>query len=117
VILCAGPEGATRDFDDFSTTEHLIALGRAEASEIVRRYGLGTVPYPALPLPTSAIADGAADNSDDGAGSGQSAGPRPVPDRIDLTGGPDQSLPCLPSEVRSDSGAAAEPVTQPDPGT
>ena len=35
------PEGATRDFDDFSTTEHLIALGRAEASEIVRRYGLG----------------------------------------------------------------------------
>jgi NTE family protein len=29
VILCAGPEGANRDFDDFSTTEHLIALGRA----------------------------------------------------------------------------------------
>ena len=51
VILCSGPEGATRDFDDFSTTEHLIALGRAEASEVVRRYALGTIAYPAPPMP------------------------------------------------------------------
>ncbi len=48
---CIGPEGTTRDFDDFSTTEHLIALGRAEASEVVRRYGLGTIAYPAPPYP------------------------------------------------------------------
>lgn len=121
VILCAGPEGATRDFDDFSTTEHLIALGRTEASEIVRRYGLGTIPYPAAPLPTQAGPgiDGPG-KVDDGTGSGPSAGPRPVPGQIDPSGHsgrPDQSLPPPPSEVASASGAAAEPVTQPDLGT
>ncbi len=41
VILCAGSEGGSRDFDNFSTTEALIAEGRKEASEVVRRYGLG----------------------------------------------------------------------------
>ena len=41
VIVCSGAEGGTRDFDDFSTTESLIAHGREEASEVVRRYGLG----------------------------------------------------------------------------
>ena len=41
VIVCSGSEEATRDFDDFSTTEALIAQGREEASEVVRRYGLG----------------------------------------------------------------------------
>jgi NTE family protein len=41
VILCAGSEVGTRDFDDFSTTEALITQGREEASEVVRRYGLG----------------------------------------------------------------------------
>jgi NTE family protein len=41
VIVCTGSEGATRDFDDFSTTEALIAQGREEAAEVVRRYGLG----------------------------------------------------------------------------
>ncbi len=35
------PRAPTRDFDDFSTTEALIAQGREEASEVVRRYGLG----------------------------------------------------------------------------
>ncbi len=44
VILCVGSETAARDFDDFSSTEALITQGRDEASEIVRRYGLGTVP-------------------------------------------------------------------------
>jgi NTE family protein len=127
VILCAGPEGANRDFDDFSTTEHLIALGRAEASEIVRRYGLGTIPYPARPLPVPAIAVAVADdgtgNSDDGPGSGPSRRARPMPDPTDPTdptgptGDPDQSLPSLASEVPSASGAVTEPVTQPDPGT
>jgi NTE family protein len=41
VIVCSGNEGESRDFDDFSMTETLIAQGRDEASEVVRRYGLG----------------------------------------------------------------------------
>ena len=41
VIVCSGSAEGTRDFDDFSTTESLIAQGREEASEVVRRYGLG----------------------------------------------------------------------------
>lgn len=138
VILCMGPEGTTRDFDDFSTTEHLIALGRAEASEVVRRYGLGTVAYPAPPMPVPTVrldpgpagerragdrrsserragGPGAAD-VDPGAGDGRAdgdGGPGRVPD-----------LPAAqaaePSPVgppASGSTAAAGPVTQPDPGT
>lgn len=42
VIVCSGTEFGTRDFDDFSNTEALIAQGRAEAAEIVRRYGIGS---------------------------------------------------------------------------
>ncbi len=48
VIVCSGTEFGTRDFDDFSNTEALIAQGRAEASEVVRRYGIGrsgTAPF------------------------------------------------------------------------
>ncbi len=41
VIVCSGSEGGAQDFDDFSTTEALIALGREEAAEVIRRYGLG----------------------------------------------------------------------------
>jgi NTE family protein len=41
VIVCSGSEEGARDFDDFSTTEALIAQGREEASEVIRRYGLG----------------------------------------------------------------------------
>jgi NTE family protein len=41
VFVCSGGEGDIRDFDDFSTTQALIAQGREEASEVVRRYGLG----------------------------------------------------------------------------
>ncbi len=41
VIVCTGSAEGTRDFDDFSTTESLIEQGRDEASEVVRRYGLG----------------------------------------------------------------------------
>jgi hypothetical protein len=41
IIVCSGYESGTPDFDDFSTTQALIAEGREEASEIVRRYGLG----------------------------------------------------------------------------
>jgi NTE family protein len=117
VILCAGPEGATRDFDDFSTTEHLIALGRAEASEIVRRYGLGTIPYLAPPPVAPAVADAESGNSVDEAGRGPTAGLQLVPEQTGHTGGPDQSLRPAPREVPPPSGAAVEPITQPDPGT
>ena len=44
VIVLSGNEGGSRDFDDFSTTQELIAQGRSEASEVVRRYGLGVPP-------------------------------------------------------------------------
>jgi NTE family protein len=54
VILCVGSDEATRDFDDFSTTEALIAHGREEASEVVRRYGLGSKPGPIPAAPTPA---------------------------------------------------------------
>ena len=107
VILCSGPDGASLEFDDFSTTEHLMALGRAEASEVVRRYGLGTIPYPAPPLPVPEIAgDGIAGDTGDATGSGPSVGRRPVP------GGTVQS-----GEAVGSGEAAPVPVTQPDPGT
>ena len=41
VFVCSGSEGGIRDFDDFSSTQALITQGREEASEVVRRYGLG----------------------------------------------------------------------------
>ncbi len=116
VILCMGPEGTTRDFDDFSTTEHLIALGRAEASEVVRRYDLGTAAFPALPRPVPAIRSDdhgytvdrrVGDRRSDGrTAGGPAAGPAPQVD------GPSPPGPGSPGAA-----AAAGPVTQPDPGT
>jgi NTE family protein len=41
VIVCYGSSNGTQDFEDFSATEALIAEGRAEASEVLRRHGLG----------------------------------------------------------------------------
>ena len=121
VILCAGPEGTVRDFDDFSTTEHLIALGRAEASEIVRRYGLGTIPYPAPPLSVPAIPDDGDGQAVDGVGAGHPAPPREVPDHVDPSDGDhptDGSMrPLQSGGPVSSVNAAAEPVSQPDPGT
>jgi hypothetical protein len=55
VIVCSGTEGANRDFDDFSSTQALIAQGRGEAAEVVRRYGLGVpgaVTFEATPPPS-----------------------------------------------------------------
>jgi NTE family protein len=136
VILCVGPEGATRDFDDFSTTEHLIALGRAEASEIVRRYGLGTIPYPAPPLLLPVVADTESDESDGGTIRELNADHQLLPGqtprdlvtprnlhaprtfRTGPTGRPaGQSSQARSPEGPSASGAVAEPVNQPDPGT
>ena len=126
VILCVGPEGTTRDFDDFSTTEHLIALGRAEASEIVRRYGLGTIAYPApLPVP-SATVPGHGHDADGGREPPvPSSPPAPGPTSTDTPGGahagsgPVDDVPVdgQSPDPAAPVPAASGPVTQPDPGT
>ncbi|MGD0880874.1 MAG: patatin-like phospholipase family protein [Acidimicrobiales bacterium] len=110
VILCAGPEGATRDFDDFSTTEHLIALGRAEASEVVRRYGLGTIAYPAPPMPARTVVSEDGDPDDERRTGDRRSGDR----RVGVTDGevPTAGQPRDPAPA-----GGPEPLTQPDPGT
>ena len=57
VVLCAGghPGEGGPSFGDFSTTAELIAEGRREAAEVVRRYGLGS---PESEM-TSAVTSGA----------------------------------------------------------
>ncbi len=100
VIVCSGSEGGARDFDDFSTTEALIAQGRAEAGEVVRRYGLGrdgaAVARVAVE-PVGPSSSGAAPAEDAVTGP-----PRPVPDGT-AAGGLGAPLP-------------AGPSTQPEPG-
>ncbi len=118
VILCAGPEGATRDFDDFSTTEHLIALGRAEASEIVRRYGLGTIPYPAPPLPVPDVGEEAGrDVAVNGAGEPGGYPVDPARSTVHSGSATPSEVPVAPVGSGASTTAAADPVTQPDPGT
>jgi NTE family protein len=115
VIVCSGAEGGARDFDDFSTTETLIAQGRAEASEVIRRYGLGLPP--AVPFVGSdPTGDGttplaeppdtpdpilpAALSGADGHATGASRTGRRAPDRSPPVAG----------------SAPGSPRTQPDPG-
>ena len=136
VILCSGPEGASRDFDDFSTTEHLIALGRAEASEVVRRYGLGTIAYPAPPLHVPDLGHDGTDRSDDERRSGDRRtaerrtgvveGRVPPPPTTGGTASAAQAVaegsPPTGGATGAASGSstgasAAAPVTQPEPGT
>ena len=124
VILCSGPEGTTRDFDDFSTTEHLIALGRAEASEVVRRYGLGTIAYPAPPMPVPDLPlDPAGEADGRTPGTDRRTGDRRAGDR--RAGVVDGIAPRTAPGGRADAGQLSEPapatgpgpLTQPDPGT
>jgi len=89
VIICSGAEGGTRDFDDFSTTEALIAQGRQEATEVVRRYGLGL------------------SGTDSTAGS---AGFR-------LPEDDDPLAPSPPAGPPAPDAASGSPLTQPEPGT
>ncbi len=112
VILCVGPEDATRDFDDFSTTEELIAKGRAEASEVVRRYGLGTIAHPGMPplVPPDPEGTDGAHPAAPGApagGPGPSPVPEAVPTGVEATGRSDPGQPA----------GAPSPSTQPVPGT
>lgn len=94
VIVCSGSEGGAREFDDFSTTEALITQGREEASEVVRRYGLGRPGVATTPLVDD---PGAPPPSGDGPVDEAVAGlPRTVPDD---TGAEDGSgaIPAVPS--------------------
>jgi NTE family protein len=95
VIICSGAEGGTRDFDDFSTTDTLIAQGRQEATEVVRRYGLGL----------SGTASTASST-----GSAGSTGPR-------LPEGDDPLPPSPPAGPPAPDAASGSPLTQPEPGT
>jgi NTE family protein len=117
VIVFSGTEGGARDFDDFSTTEMLIAQGRAEASEVIRRYGLGL--DPAVPFvgssptgdPDSPTAGVPFDPTTRWEGTApEGAAPIPGPVAPGWTGaGPGDAPPV--------SGAASgSPLTQPDPG-
>ena len=101
VIVCSGSESGTREFDDFSTTEALIAEGRKEAEEVVRRYGLGR-PGP----PLSAASDGSGATPAPGAGPGPSAAAGTSSDELVATR--------VPSEASAPGDA---PRTHPDPGT
>ncbi len=73
VILCSGSEDEPRDFDDFSATHELIAQGREEASEVVRRYGLGRAGVPPSTTEPGAV-DGVGGADGAGAPSGDSTG-------------------------------------------
>ncbi len=94
VIVCSGSDGGARDFDDFSTTEALIARGRDEAAEVIRRYGLGR-PEPEV---TTASGDPAPSPADDPGGevAGGDSG-------VAVAVGPDPT--------------AGGPSTHPEPGT
>ncbi len=127
VIVCSGSEFGAREFDDFSNTEALINQGRTEASEIVRRYGIGS------PGPTTSI-EGSADLSlpssgtvpTNGTPSGTGSGGTPPPMTAALPAGPStagQSSSEPSDSEQSDSERVASatqppaPLTQPEPGT
>ncbi len=95
VIVCSGGDNGARDFDDFSTTEALIAQGRDEAAEVIRRYGLGLLGPEA---PTTTSADPAPSSVDDPA-----AGAATGSSEVTVAVGSDPS--------------AGGPSTQPEPGT
>jgi NTE family protein len=103
VFVCSGGEGDIRDFDDFSTTESLIALGREEASEVIRRYGVefGLDPD----LDSGAAARGTAVGTP-GSMDGILGDPWSVPEAVPLAGGLEGGQP-----------VESVPGTQPEPGT
>ncbi len=101
VFVCSGGEGDIRDFDDFSTTEALIAQGREEASEVIRRYGLGR------PGEYSDTTDRGAPEGASGSMDGMSVGgPWTVPEAGPVDGGLEGGQP-----------VESVPVTHPEPGT
>ena len=115
VIVCSGEPSGTRDFDDFSTTESLIAQGREEASEVVRRYGLG--------VPGAAFTEATGSGPTDGTSALTSDSGAPPPP---VTGGTGPAVAGVGTADRSGPGddavVVAEavdvlPSTHPEPGT
>ncbi len=107
VIVCSGSETRTRDFDDFSTTEALIAEGRKEAEEVVRRYGLGRL-GPALSAGSGGPEGSGPPAGSDGTGNGAGPGHAAPSDTDGLAGTGTPSVPSL---------SAESPLSHPDPGT
>ena len=106
VIVCSGEPGGVRDFDDFSSTEELMAQGRQEAEEVVRRYGLG-VP--------SAVA-GATDPVGTTGGPGRVGGPvRSAPPSPPAAAAPEGTERV--DTPRVATGPAGVPSIHPEPGT
>lgn len=125
VILCSGSEGGARDFDDFSSTQALITQGREEASEVVRRYGLGRVGDTTVGTASVGTASmGTASMGSSSMGTG-SIGPVGPPDSDgDRTGDRTSAVPtgtgggATPvTDGEADRGVVPEPLAQPDPGT
>jgi NTE family protein len=117
VILCIGDDGAARDFDDFSATEELIARGRREALDVVRRYGLagdGRVPPPRPALPGSGPSAPEEPSTTPPVGSPTSAPDVDAPSAAGADGATSSERAAAPS--RSED-AGPGPVTQPVPGT
>ncbi len=109
VIVCSGSESRTRDFDDFSTTEALIAEGRREAEEVVRRYGSGWL-GPA-PVTGAGAAEGPETTGVEGGPEGPADADLVPPSATgrDTANGRSSST--------GTSGSPVSPLTQPDPGT
>jgi NTE family protein len=101
VIVCSGQEAGSRDFDDFSTTEALISQGREEASEVVRRYGLGR-PVPLDEATTPLTADGPVPSD---------------PTEFSLVPVPDGPLDGPDGSVGSGDPVESVPGTHPEPGS
>jgi NTE family protein len=95
VIVCSGAEDGARDFDDFSTTESLIAQGRDEAAEVIRRYGIG-------------LRDPDVDTT--------SGDPGPAPSATDDPTGGEPGDTSVAVTVGTDPSVGG-PSTQPEPGT
>ena len=103
VIVCTGDESSTRDFDDFSTTEALIAQGREEAAEVVRRYELGR---PGAVETTGTGIPGSVATSDTASRADGPDGPTAESD------GGSEAVVAVGTET-----SAGGPSTQPEPGT
>jgi NTE family protein len=125
VIVFSGAEGGARDFDDFSTTDELIELGRREATEVIRRYGLGLTgpavdtswsdaPSPTGRAPTGSVTVGARRRGPLSRAPG-SARPSPVVDPSTAeTARPSAVVP--PVGLPVSDAASGSSSTQPDPG-
>ena len=114
VIVCSGAEQGVRDFDDFSTTEALIAQGREEASEVIRRYGLGR---PDAELATASGGTASGGTASGGTASGGTASGVPSgPPKVGVPGEGSGGDPGVAVAVGTEPSVEG-PSTQPEPGS